>query len=693
MPVIGSMPGSSFSATRIRTRGMRRLSGATARARIGEAGTTTGCRRLRRRLSAFAHWHRRAVTHSVVVRLGRLGRAAAVLAAGVAVLGGEGELRHAAALANLELNAAMAAADSLAAAGLLEAGRPLRLIHPVVRTALYAELRAGERARLHRQAAAVLAEDNADPSAICAHLLASEPAGDPWTSQMLERAAERALARGAPRTAVDYLRRALAEPPPAAERPAVLGRLAFAETGIGDPAAGEHLDQAIRLVANRRQRAELASEQSIAYLASGRFDERLRVLEQAIEDCPEGDEELRWRLEAHLVTNAGFIPAHAEIAARHLQRIPRDLPGDSPGARAALAALAVAHARAAEPAEEVLGLARRADVVGRLLAEQPPGSVLLQDAIWTLALADQHTTAERAFDQLIDQARRAGSPSIFALMSYRRSMVHRLSGSLPDAIADAQAAVDAGTAFGASLAGPAVYSALAMFLIDVGDLAGAQRAVNSIKVGEQIAAEVFWPLLASRGCLQLAQGNLPAGVEDLLATQAVLARTGIANPAAMHFRSTAALALARLGREEQARALAAEELAVARRFGAAGTVGTALRTVGALERSSSGIEMLREALDLADRCGAKPVAERAREELLISGARPRRARLSGAEALTASERRVAELAAGGLSNREIAQALFVSLPTVTTHLTHCYQKLAISSRAELPGALGSRRVR
>jgi DNA-binding CsgD family transcriptional regulator len=102
--------------------------------------------------------------------------------------------------------------------------------------------------------------------------------------------------------------------------------------------------------------------------------------------------------------------------------------------------------------------------------------------------------------------------------------------------------------------------------------------------------------------------------------------------------------------------------------------------------------VLREALDLADRCGAKPVAEHAREELLITGARPRRARLSGAEALTASERRVAELAGDGLSNREIAQALFVSLPTVTTHLTHCYQKLDISSRAELPGALGTQRV-
>jgi DNA-binding CsgD family transcriptional regulator len=63
------------------------------------------------------------------------------------------------------------------------------------------------------------------------------------------------------------------------------------------------------------------------------------------------------------------------------------------------------------------------------------------------------------------------------------------------------------------------------------------------------------------------------------------------------------------------------------------------------------------------------------------------ARIAGADALTASERRVAQLAAQGLSNREIAQALFVSLPTVVTHLGHCYQKLNISSRRQLLSAL------
>jgi DNA-binding CsgD family transcriptional regulator len=83
------------------------------------------------------------------------------------------------------------------------------------------------------------------------------------------------------------------------------------------------------------------------------------------------------------------------------------------------------------------------------------------------------------------------------------------------------------------------------------------------------------------------------------------------------------------------------------------------------------------------------LAARAREELVTAGARPRRERLSGVEALTASERRVAQMAAAGMTNREIAQALFVTIKAVALHLTHVYEKLDITGRAQLPGALGA----
>ena len=96
---------------------------------------------------------------------------------------------------------------------------------------------------------------------------------------------------------------------------------------------------------------------------------------------------------------------------------------------------------------------------------------------------------------------------------------------------------------------------------------------------------------------------------------------------------------------------------------------------------------LREALDLADRCGAQAIAEGAHAELAVAGARPRRRRLSGPEALTAGERRVVALAAGGRSNREIAAELFLSLKTVETHLSHAYAKLSVRRRGDLAAAL------
>ena len=115
-------------------------------------------------------------------------------------------------------------------------------------------------------------------------------------------------------------------------------------------------------------------------------------------------------------------------------------------------------------------------------------------------------------------------------------------------------------------------------------------------------------------------------------------------------------------------------------------LGAALRRAN---QRTAAREPLRTGLDLAYRCGAARLAQRARAELLAAGARPRRGALTGLEALTVSERRVAELAATGMSNPEIAQALFVTLNTVEGHLRHAYQKLSIGSRGQLPAALRS----
>ena len=117
----------------------------------------------------------------------------------------------------------------------------------------------------------------------------------------------------------------------------------------------------------------------------------------------------------------------------------------------------------------------------------------------------------------------------------------------------------------------------------------------------------------------------------------------------------------------------------------------ALAAQGALLRRdrkpSDAREPLRRALELADSCGAGALAEEVRSELYAAGARPRTTALSGVAALTASERRVAGLAADGQTNRDIAQSLFVTPKTVEVHLSNAYRKLGIRSRRELSGVL------
>jgi DNA-binding CsgD family transcriptional regulator len=97
---------------------------------------------------------------------------------------------------------------------------------------------------------------------------------------------------------------------------------------------------------------------------------------------------------------------------------------------------------------------------------------------------------------------------------------------------------------------------------------------------------------------------------------------------------------------------------------------------------------LREGLQLADRMGATRLLTTARHELRALGLRPRRSAVSGPGSLTPTERRVAELAASGLTNRQLAEALFVTVKTVETHLARAYQKLGTRSRAELTRLIG-----
>jgi predicted ATPase len=191
-------------------------------------------------------------------QLARLPNGAA-LARAVAVVGPGAPLRHAAALAGLELSQAGHCADALRAAGLLANTPELALAHPLIAGTLYARMPAGARAQHHAQAAAVLAGERAEPERVALHLLGTEPAGAAATVATLRDAASRAAQRGAPQTAVTYLRRALAEPPTSAgEEADVLLQLALALAAYLDADALELLHRAVATADTPVQRGKIA---------------------------------------------------------------------------------------------------------------------------------------------------------------------------------------------------------------------------------------------------------------------------------------------------------------------------------------------------------------------------------------------------------------------------------------------------
>ena len=187
----------------------------------------------------------RPVADAVTRRIGQLNEGAVALARALAVLGRSAPLRRVATLAGMDLPQAALLTDRLRAASVLAAGALLEFEQPVVRNAIYDSVPPGERAMAHARAAALLEADGADTELVALHLLRSEPGAAPRAVTVLRAAAAAASERGAPDTAAEYLRRALAEPPPAGERAALLLGLGLALASDRDEAAVAVLREAV----------------------------------------------------------------------------------------------------------------------------------------------------------------------------------------------------------------------------------------------------------------------------------------------------------------------------------------------------------------------------------------------------------------------------------------------------------------
>ncbi len=662
------------------------------------------------------------IATSVRLRLGRLGPDARALARALAVLGESAPLPVAAAMAGVEPDRAASLVDALTGLGVLAPGPPLGFTHPIVRTSLYRDIPAADREALHRRAAALLA---GDPEQAAVHLLATEPAGDPATAETLAAAGRAAQARGATESALAILRRALAEPPAPSVRARVTEDLALGAHLQGQPDALALLEEALALapdpVARARVAASLALRLRYAERDSARAD---AVLEDALRDDP-GDPVLREVIEATLLDGFGGRGASGERRREARARVGA-APDDE--VRMLLAAVAADRVLSGGTASEAADLAGRALGDGELVDLCVAMSLAFAHmAAIVLIWAERYTAAERALEGTVRGFRARGALVPAYNAEVWRGMIRHRRGDLAAAEAHTRPSLEEPAV--ATWTIPLVVAAAVMaeVLLERGRPDEARAAVDAMDaVGHDADAAPTQHLRAARARVLAAEGRHREALAELDGCARVERDLGLTTglcPVA--WRSQAALSHAALGEDTEARRLAAEEVDLARRFGAPGALGIALRAhalvhggdegtlreaVAALAGSEARLEharalidlgaalrrdgrrtdaraVLAEGTDLANRCGATVLVERGREELRLAGARPRRLAQAGRDGLTPAELRVAEAAAAGGTNKEIAQALFVTRRTVEIHLSNAYRKLGIEGREDLAGAL------
>lgn len=550
----------------------------------------------------------------------------------------------------------------------------------VAGAAVLDDLPAPARADLHLRAARSLRAHGAPDRTVAGHLLETAPGLEPWAGEVLDRAAQEAVNQGDTPGAARLLWRALREP-------------------VANPS------RALRLL-------------GIAELVGGLpgATARLREAHESDVDDPEAAVALSYAL--HAEGNAAEVPAV--------------LAGGSPWVRAHLAVHGLAWQEAVPSS---VGLDTPAAVlhhvmVGDITAEEAVSRVSTGDVLSSLTSAMTLNLADSLDEALtvLDDVDRAQAPALRALTYVMRANVQRRKGDLASARADLELAEHhlrqdrrwhAVSAWHATL--------LADILLEEGRLDEAETVIAESSTDGARRVWQYGGLLTVRGRLLTARGDDHEALEAFLAAGRHCAAWPYRNPAPLAWRSGAALACAAIGDSERARELALEEVELARAWGAPRALGMALRAYGRVTAGAAGravleeavrvlrgsparLELaralvdlgvvvrrqgdttgaracLRDAVDLAQKCGSPAMAARAYSELVATSAGPRRMRQTGPTALTPAEHQVAELAARGRSDEEIASALLTTPEAVEAALSGIYRKLGVAGRAQLSNAL------
>ncbi|MGW4214746.1 AAA family ATPase [Lentzea sp. NPDC004789] len=633
-----------------------------------------------------------------------------------AVLGESAEPDVVSALAGLDEPSRAQAVRGLGRLGLFSGND---FAHPVAREAVHDLTTAAERDELHLRAVRLLHDLGKPAESVAGQLLAISVPQGAWAVEALRDAAHVALRRGAPETAVAYLRRALLDTSADGEdRATVLVDLANAERLLDVRAAVRTVSYAVGLFPGPRQRAAALIRLTPAVMGDAP-ETIVSVLREVVEEFGPAerldgvDRDLALRLEARLRFVRRTEISQLTRACARLDELPAER-NESAAARELLSVLVNAATLAAVrvPARRVAELAER------LLAREPASSAHSAGTapllVTALAAADSAGAVGDWLDRALGTARQRGDVVEQAMIRTEQALVHLVNGRVAEAATAAAGAFGLGAwnwgAVGTFTA--VVFGAVALQLDDPALVDQVLAAVEAEPADPCLAAVIG--LL--RAQTEILGGRFEAASVILTDCGARLDRAGWRNPVLFPWRSSLALVQLKLGNTGDAIALAEEERLTAEEWGAPSGIGRALRVLGqvvggergrqltqraveTLRSSAHRLELVhalrrqaeltddpaawRSCLAMADEIGARQIAQQARTALVVGTPVP----VGGK--LTRSEQKVAMLAASGRSNPEIAELLAVSSRAVEKHLTNTYRKLGLRGRSELASALQS----
>lgn len=658
-----------------------------------------------------------ALPAAVDERLDGVSAAARALALAAAVVGVEGRSDVVAAAAGIDPSAVAPLAAELADAGLLLPGPRLAWALPLLARAARDLVPAGRAGLLAIGAARAMAEAGDPPEQVASLLVGAPAVGEPWAVIALAGAATEAEWRGAPEVAKELWARQLEEPMDTFGRGWATAAVARAEMHLGDPAGAVRLDGLAPLVDDPGLRSRVRFAAGRAFLWNADAHRSATSFGAAAADAwAAGEDEVARRAEAGALLSCSI----GGLGDDRVGRLARALPSDDGTASSSsvVCARAMAALVAHRDAGDVRALARRGSGDPRLYELPTSDFTALTAAAFCLVATGAAAEAVAILDQVIAIAHQIGQLSTVGTVSASRAGALLSTGRVSDALDSAEGALGAPHTW--PIERPSAAAALAEVHRLHGDLDRAAGALAEHPVGPGEAplrtAELQWLVVAARVALDrgspaearsfaeraLAGGGLGAVLgADLVLAQALVA-DGAAEEAVEVLHGAVGGAPWRSLAAQGSHAVLAGRLAgdLDQVRGGIDLLRSGTSPIGLVDGLTAlGHELLRvgsrapareafrEALGLADAMGTKGQASVAIDGLRLAGGRPRRQALVGAGSLTPGEERICRLVAAGRSNREVAEALFVSRKTVEYHLGNAYGKLGITRREQLAAAL------